>query len=251
MSYAQERPKSNTSMVVLIVLAVVFGMGLFILVCGGLLVGLTLPAVQAAREAARRMSCSNNMRQIGLALHNYESKYKKLPPAFTVDENGVRMHSWRTLVLPFLEQEDLYNSIDLTKPWDHPDNELARDADVPFFRCPSSTIPIGFTTYQAVDDPQGMFNGSQSQKFSSVTDGLSNTIMLYESDAEQAVHWMEPKDGDIQAMVDASRNPKKTHTRGGNVLFGDCSVRFLSNDMPVNDLKSLGTSSGGEIVHLD
>jgi len=144
----------------------------------------------------------------------------------------------------------LYATIDLTKPWDHPDNAVAKNANVPFYRCPSSNLPAGFTTYQVVDDPQGMFRGSQGQRFSKVTDGLSNTIMVYESDEQQAVHWMDPKDGDIKAMIDVCRSQKRIHAGGGNVLFGDASVRFLPNDTPENDLRSLGTTSGNEIVIL-
>ncbi len=75
------------------------------LVCSGILAGLLLPAVQAAREAARRVQCSNNLKQIGLALHNYNAAYKSLPPPYTVDANGQKLHSWRTLILPFIEQK--------------------------------------------------------------------------------------------------------------------------------------------------
>ena len=85
-------------------------------VCAGLL----LPAVQAAREAARRMSCSNNIKQIGLAMQNYHTAYGTLPPAYTVDAQGRPLHSWRTLILPFIEQQALYGEIDLSKPWNDP-----------------------------------------------------------------------------------------------------------------------------------
>ena len=92
------------------------------LACIGILVGLLLPAVQAAREAARRMQCSNNMKQIALAMHNYEAVYKAFPPAYTTDANGQPLHSWRTLLLPYMEQQALYSQIDLNKPWDDPVN---------------------------------------------------------------------------------------------------------------------------------
>ena len=78
-----------------------------LVVCGVLvvLVALFLPALRfgGAREAARRMQCSNHLKQIALALHNYHDEYKSFPPAYIADESGKRMHSWRVLILPFIE----------------------------------------------------------------------------------------------------------------------------------------------------
>src|SRR3954466_12181792 len=78
----------------------------------GILVALLLPATRSSRGAARRSQCVNNLKQVGLALHNYEATYGALPPATTVDASGRPLHSWRTLSLPFLQQEPLYRSID-------------------------------------------------------------------------------------------------------------------------------------------
>ncbi len=99
----------------------------------GILVGLLLPATRAARPAARRMQCSNNFKQLGLAMHNYAADYKCLPPAYTVDAQGNRLHSWRTLLLPYLEENELYKKIDLSKPWNDPDNLAAFGQKMP--RC--------------------------------------------------------------------------------------------------------------------
>jgi prepilin-type N-terminal cleavage/methylation domain-containing protein len=88
----------------------------------GVLIGLLLPAVQAAREAARRMQCSSNQRQLGLAIHNYESAFKTFPVTITghgVPGNamaGGGMYSWLAMVLPHVEQGNLFNSIDFTVP---------------------------------------------------------------------------------------------------------------------------------------
>src|SRR5258708_3361414 len=68
----------------------------------GLLIGLLLPAPRSARPAARRAQCNNNLKQIALALQNYEQAHKALPPAYTVDAEGRPLHSWRTLILPYL-----------------------------------------------------------------------------------------------------------------------------------------------------
>src|SRR6476469_182788 len=83
----------------------------------GVLVALLLPAVQAAREAARRMQCSNHLKQIGLALQNYHDTFGSLPPAYLADSQGKPIHSWRVLILPFLENTTLYDRYSFDEPW--------------------------------------------------------------------------------------------------------------------------------------
>jgi len=91
-----------------------------IVIVGSLIVvvGLILPMFRRGGHAgaARRMHCSNNHRQIGIGLLAYESVYKALPPAYTFDEKGAKLHSWRALILPFIEQQNLYAEIDFSKP---------------------------------------------------------------------------------------------------------------------------------------
>src|SRR5262245_49310958 len=81
-----------------------------------LLVAMLLPGYRggAPREAARRMQCASNLRNIVVALHSYESTYGCLPPAYTIDADGKPLHSWRTLILPFIDQQLLYNQIDFS-----------------------------------------------------------------------------------------------------------------------------------------
>ncbi|XZE46890.1 DUF1559 domain-containing protein [Pirellulaceae bacterium SH467] len=104
----------------------------------GILVGLLLPAVQAAREAARRMQCSNNLKQIGLATHNFESAFKFLPPAF-IGDNSDSLNSWATwnaLILPYVEAGNQYNLIDTHyRVADWP--IAAYQTQLPFYLCPS------------------------------------------------------------------------------------------------------------------
>ncbi len=234
----------STAAIIGVILASIFGM---MLVCGGILVALLLPAVQAAREAARRMQCSNNIKQIALALHNYESEYKQLPPAYTVDENGNRLHSWRTLLLPYMEQQALYRQIDFSKPWDDPANAFLQDTNIATFRCPSSGIAPGMTTYQVIDDPTSAFPGSTSQKFRNITDGLSNTLFVVEFDENMAVHWAEPKDQSMLSFLSASSG---SHLGGRNVAMGDGSVQFISNRTDQQFLQGMVTSQGGENTGL-
>ena len=105
-----------------------------------LLIALLLPASRGSREAARRMQCSNHLKQIALALQNYADTYGCLPPAHTVDAEGKPLHSWRTLILPFMEQKELYDQIDLSKPWDDPANEKAMKTKISYYVCPSETV---------------------------------------------------------------------------------------------------------------
>ncbi len=106
----------------------------------GVLVGLLLPAVQAAREAARRMQCSNNMKQLGLALHNYESVYGRLPSGWvsrTVE--GDPGWGWAAAVLPFMEQSNLHAQIDSRLPIADPWHDRVRTVVINSFICPSDT----------------------------------------------------------------------------------------------------------------
>ena len=218
--------------------------------CVGILVALLLPAVQAAREAARRMQCSNNMKQIGLALWNYESTYKCFPPAFTTDANGKPLHSWRTLILPFMEQSNLYSQIDLNKPWDDPVNLPFSNVVIPGYACPSGhTDSPEKTCYQVVVDPSGIFTGANSTKITEITDGTSNTILLVEAESENAVPWMSPNDTDLPTYLTLGQTIRPNHTGGSNATFADGSIRFLSNGIDPATAKSLISKGGGEPVN--
>lgn len=96
-----------------------------------------LPPFDQSRGEARRVQCKNNLNQIMIALSAYESAYGLFPPAYTADSDGRPLHSWRTLILPYLDQEDLYQKIDLSKPWDDPANEQAFKTAVAAYYCPS------------------------------------------------------------------------------------------------------------------
>ncbi len=117
----------------------------------GVLVALLLPAVQAAREAARRSQCSNNLKQIGLAVHNYHDVYKQFPPGgpgtdVHPNNDGYRISAW-VRILPFLEQEPLYSQLNLGGPFRHVPNELLPDGDrvrhkqISVMLCPSDDYP--------------------------------------------------------------------------------------------------------------
>ena len=238
-------PKSNTAKIVLIVVGVIAIP--MMLACLGIMVGLLLPAVQAAREAARRMSCTNNEKQIVLAFHNYESVYKSFPPAYTVDADGNRLHSWRTLILPFIEQAALYEQIDLNKPWDDPVNLPFSEVVIPTFACPSSpNTGTNLTNYVVVVDDSAIFTGDKPTGIAQIVDGTANTLLIVEVTSDEAVPWMSTDDIDLDTYVNLSR--RSNHRGGSNVGFADGSVQFISDEVPPEQRAAMVTRNGNESV---
>lgn len=241
----QTKTKSGGA-TLLVILAIVGG---GVLLCGVLGIALLLPAVQAAREAARRTQCSNNLRQITIALHNYHDVWGSLPPAYTVDANGKPLHSWRTLILPYLEQSPLYDQIDLNQPWDSPRNAAFATQMPRTYGCPSDpqTGPgSSLTNYLAVVGPGTAMEGDKPVKFGQVIDGTSNTVLITEARGA-GIHWMEPRDMDMNAFINAGQGPT-THPGGANIAMADGSVRFLSSSTPPQTRQALATRGGGEMV---
>ena len=115
----------------------------------GILVGLLLPAVQAAREAARRMQCSNNLKQFGLALHNYESSFKALPPA-GIDSNQM---SWIVMTLPFIEQKNLFEKFDFAQgDWQARNRiTIVKAVVIPSLQCPSAPQDTLFSVFNPTE----------------------------------------------------------------------------------------------------
>jgi uncharacterized protein DUF1559 len=240
--------KSSATTVILIVVACVF----FVMVaCGGVLLALLLPAVQQGREAARRSQCKNNLKQIGLALHNYHDVYGSFPPAFVADASGKPMHSWRVLILPFIDQQPLYSQYDFSEPWDGPNNSRLLASMPPVYACPShaTTGANTNTAYAAVFGEHCVFRGAEPVKIADITDGTSNTVIVVEA-AGAGIPWMKPDDVDVikhPALGDRD-GFSSDHAGGVQGLMGDGSVRFFSQAINPQTLKALFTRDGGEPV---
>jgi hypothetical protein len=158
-----------------------------------------MPALGGSRDAARRAQCTNNLKQIFLALEDYQQVNGCFPPAYIADKNDKPMHSWRVLILPYLQRSDLYQDYDFGEPWDGPTNKKLLANRPAEYACPSdrSTRTPGATqtSYVAVVGSNAAWAGEKPRKHGSVNfpGGMSNTVMLVEV-ANSGIRWTEPRD---------------------------------------------------------
>ncbi len=197
---------------------------------------LMLPSVRRARPAARQSQCKNNLKQIVLALHGYVDEYQTLPPAYTVDADGTRLHSWRTLILPWLDQEPLYNSIDLTKPWNDPVNAEAFERPMPAYHCP----------YMALVSPEACLHPLRGRSLSEILDGTENTLIVVEVSADQSRHWMEPEDTGLRFLLEFGAGPDAVHHGGIHGGLANGSVQYISGSIADAQRRALVTIAGSD-----
>lgn len=210
---------------------------------------LILPSIRVARGPARGMQCKNNLKNIALALHNYAAANGgNFPPAYTVDANGKRLHSWRTLILGYIDRRDLYARVDFSKPWDDPSNAEVFNTSVRVYACPSNDGPQNMTTYQAIVLPESCFPAAGSRNISEITDGMGQTLMIVEVRHKQAVPWMCPQDTDEKSFLAAGSKEASPHEGGCNVSFADGSVGFLSDSIVPAVLRALISVAGNDVL---
>lgn len=238
---------AGTGIVIGILAAVLLGGGCVI----AILVALLLPAVQAARTAARRSQSSNNLKQIGLALHNYHDTYKQLPPPYVADKDGKPLYSWRVLILPFMEQAHIYQMWDKEKAWDSPENLALSNSIIPTYHSPADTGPTTGTNYFVVVGSDTLFPPDKTISFADVTDGTANTMFVIETSGI-AGNWAAPIDPKLEDLSlqfgNAPGQIQSLYPGGTNVLMADGAVRFISQSIPPDTLKWLLLRSDGNAI---
>ncbi len=212
-------------------------------------VALLLPAVQQAREAARRSQAKNNLKQIGLAMHNYHDSYRVFPPAASVDKKDKKLLSWRVHILPFIDHAALYQQFHLDEPWDSDHNKqfIKQIPGVYVQPTHADLASDGKTVYLVPTGKGTAFEGSEGMKIQNITDGTSNTILVVEAHRNAAVIWTKPDDLEVD-FKDPIKGLKSALVGGFHILMCDGSVRFISDNIDVNILKALFTRGGGEAV---
>jgi len=189
----QTRSRGFTLIELLVVIAII-----------AVLIALLLPAVQQAREAARRTQCKNNLKQIGLAMHNYQSSNNVFPPSFCMNPDSLGTGSWSIhgRLMPFLEQSTLYNQVNLAAGWSSqpvisgvrvpgyacptdPKSDLIRDPGAPSPKLYPTTYGFNFGSWLIFDPAtgrggDGITHPNSKISLAQITDGSSNTLMVSE-----------------------------------------------------------------------
>ncbi len=247
--------KSGGGMSTGTILLMVGGVALGVMVvCGGILALLMIPAVGAAREAARRSQSKNNLKQIGLALHNYLDTYNSFPPGSIVREDGVVSLSWQASILPYLDQAPLYQQIQMGEDWNGLENMKVRTTRVVTYFDPSVsevTAPDGLPASHYAGSSQ-IFSPNKGLQIRNITDGLSNTILVGEV-TTGIKSWGDPTNlRDPAAGIGATPQQfgvrGSGETAGAQFLLGDGAARFISQSVDPEIMKALATPDGGEQV---
>jgi hypothetical protein len=198
-----------------------------------------------------RSQSQNNLKQLALAMYNYESAYGTYPAPASLGKKGKKLLSWRVEVLPYIEQEQLYKQFNLDEAWDSEHNlKVMKDNPMPkVFAVPGTTNATDKKThYQVFVGTGAMFDLTGPLKITEVKDGTSNTFLI--ATAATAVEWTKPDDIDFDPKGEVQE--KLLFMDGVTmVAMGDASVRALSAKVKEKTLKAMVTRSGGETLDAD
>jgi len=219
------------------------------------LAGLALAGGPVRQGRGSAAMCMNNMKQISLAMMMYETDHGSFPPAYTVDEDGRPLHSWRVLILPYLDETGLYNQIALDEPWDSPNNRALADMMPAVYACQATPTDaeMNQTSYAMIVGEKTISDGPNAVSSSDITDDMDTTIMIVEA-AGCGLNWMEPVDlnaDEISYQInDGSGNGiRSDHSGQVNVAFCDGSVQSLFIATDPEEIEAMSTRNGGETVY--
>jgi len=187
-----------------------------------------------------------------LAVANYHETYGCFPPAYVVDRDGKPMHSWRVLILPFLEQTQLYNAYNFAESWDGPNNrKLESRIGSIYLRSGLDSDQAHTTSFVAVVGRQTAWPGNRPMTRQELGDGSSHTLLVVEI-PDGRFRWMEPKDLEFDRMSfrinDRSTDGLGSRLGGARVVSADGTVRTLPDNFDPNTLKAMLTANGGETI---
>ena len=210
------------------------------------LVGMLLPAVQSVRAAARRTTSLNNLRQIGLACLNYESANMHFPTQANYDDDGKPLLSWRVHILPYIEQNNLYEQFHLDEPWDSDHNKKLIAKMPAAYESPAVSLDEGKTVYLGIAGEGAIFS-EEEIGFEAITDGSSNTALIVEVNPEMAVEWTKPQDYELNPE-DPLEGLGNVHAGGFLAAFCDGSTHFVANNVDPEVWKNVTQMSDGNVV---
>jgi hypothetical protein len=231
----------------------------------GAVLALLIPAIRTAQRVNQQMSCSNHLKQIAMAFHLYHDTYKTFPSAITYADDGTAMHSWRVLLIPFLEQTPFFSRYEINEPWNGPKNGLLADEipdtwyDKPgnayqfvysagVFRCPSapkSQNQMCANYVMLIDDRHGKPNAPPNLPGGTPPSVDQKSAVIVIEIADSDIHWMEPRDvllSELSMKInDRSRRSLSSYHGGACVAHADGSVTFLNDDATEEYVRELLT----------
>jgi hypothetical protein len=185
------------------------------------------------REMRSRFSCQFNLRQIAFALQQYHLTYGSLPPAYVPDAHGKPMHSWRVLILPFLERDDLYAKYRFDEFWDGPNNRQLIDLMPRVYACPGQQ-GSPYTDFQAVIGPNTAWPGPVGRKMAEIHDDSASTVLVVEFTDGKTI-WTEPRDLAFDEAIRVLSSPDQIVRHGGHWHRGHVTERYLGHSVATVD----------------
>ena len=209
----------------------------------------TPPVVNMKRNAVARTGTGSKLGEVFKALDLYANDNNgKYPPAFTKSAQGSPLLSWRVLILPYIEQQNLFNKFNQNEPWDGPTNKpLLSFMPKMYLSSGNYDVNTAFkTTFLAPVAKETIFSPAGGVTKNSVTDGLSNTILVVDADDDFATEWTRPVDLNVNAQNPAL-GLTNSNPAGFMALFGDGSVKVTPN-RPLPNVWAMFTIGGGEQI---